>query len=234
MRSTKIWSLELGMARAFAIRGEDGIILVDCGYNGPSLETGMVKAGIDPGKLSLVIITHAHNDHFGGLPWLSGQRKGLPVAVGTADADALERGRNADLLPLGQKGRFAARLSKGEQSFPSFPATLCFSGGESLEPYGMDAQVIATPGHTRGSISIVLPSAEDVKGKTLGCAAIVGDLVMGGFVFHGRAQAPFFASSREDIAASLDALRKRGVTLLFTGHGGPIKAEKAYRKFGLD
>lgn len=230
MGKATIRILELGLARAYILRGEDGTVLVDAGTDGRGLEAGLAQAGVDPAEIVLAIVTHAHADHFGGLPWLEGLRRGLPIAIGEADADALEEGRNADLVPLGAKGRLASLLSRGDARFPSLPATLRFKGGESLSPYGLDAEILATPGHTRGSISILVPEAMDGSGRPLGPVAVVGDLVMGGFVLHARPQAPFFGSGYADIAASLRALRDRGARTLYPGHGGPLELERALRK----
>lgn len=42
-------------------------VLIDCGT---TALIGMERAGIDPNRLSAVLVSHLHGDHFGGLPWL--------------------------------------------------------------------------------------------------------------------------------------------------------------------
>jgi len=239
---TKIVSLDLGMARAYALIGEGGIVLVDSGVPGDGIMKALDKAGIDPTLLRLAIVTHAHVDHFGGLKSLTAANPGLSVAIGAFDASSLTEGTDADLVPLGAKGEFAAALTrviaKVHSRLPRRPAATApsipirLSGGESLIPYGVDAAVLSTPGHTRGSVSVIVPEAVDAEGKELGAAAIVGDLVMGGFVIHGRPSLPFFGLL-EEIRSSLARLRERGVKVLFTGHGGPLDAQTVWRRFGL-
>ncbi len=42
-------------------------MLVDCGA---SALTGMVKFGVDPNEIDLIVISHLHGDHYGGIPFL--------------------------------------------------------------------------------------------------------------------------------------------------------------------
>ena len=186
----RIVTLRLGMARAYLVRQGAASILVDSGYPGNKLAESLDKAGIGVRDLGLALITHAHVDHFGGLASLKALSPGLAIAVGEADAASLAEGRNADLKPYGRMGRFAALFSRGDVASPSQAATILFRGGENLSPYGLQAEIIATPGHTRGSLSLFLAEACDEGGREVGPAAIVGDLVMGGFVFSASPKPP--------------------------------------------
>jgi len=42
-------------------------LLVDCGA---SALTGMIKFGVDPNEIDLIVISHLHGDHYGGIPFL--------------------------------------------------------------------------------------------------------------------------------------------------------------------
>jgi ribonuclease Z len=82
----------LGTARALpnpsqentfmAVLAGDSAILIDCAG---SPYARLLQAGIDPGRLEAVVITHAHPDHTYGLPvlfmdlWLAGRRRPLAV-----------------------------------------------------------------------------------------------------------------------------------------------------------
>lgn len=69
-------------------------MLIDCGAT--SL-TALKRAGIDPGGIGFVAITHLHGDHFGGLPWLildgqfGGRTKPLVIAGPPGIEERLER-----------------------------------------------------------------------------------------------------------------------------------------------
>lgn len=42
-------------------------LLVDCGA---SALTGMIRFGVDPNEIDLIVISHLHGDHYGGIPFL--------------------------------------------------------------------------------------------------------------------------------------------------------------------
>ena len=64
------------------LRGPADALLIDCGA---SSLVAMKRAGLDPGEIGWVLLTHLHGDHFGGLPFmvLDGQfsRRTRPLVV---------------------------------------------------------------------------------------------------------------------------------------------------------
>jgi ribonuclease BN (tRNA processing enzyme) len=46
---------------------ENGSLLIDCGA---SSLIAMKREGVDPGDVSVVLLSHLHGDHFGGVPFL--------------------------------------------------------------------------------------------------------------------------------------------------------------------
>ena len=73
-----------------ALEGPSGIVVVDCGGD---VVQRLLAQGLDPLRVSALIVTHEHADHVGGLPlmverlWLAGRRTALPV-IGIAPAVA--------------------------------------------------------------------------------------------------------------------------------------------------
>jgi glyoxylase-like metal-dependent hydrolase (beta-lactamase superfamily II) len=76
-----------------------------------------------------------------------------------------------------------------------------------------------TPGHTAGSLSVLLAGGE----------AIVGDVLMGGFMggtFRaGKPNLHYFAEDPGQVRRSLEFLLAQPVHTLHVGHGGPLAAE---------
>ncbi len=64
------------------LSGAGGSLLIDCGA---SSLIAMKRAGVDPGEIGWVLLSHLHGDHFGGLPFLvlDGQfsRRTRPLVV---------------------------------------------------------------------------------------------------------------------------------------------------------
>ena len=93
----------------------------------------------------------------------------------------------------------------------------------SLEEFGIPGKIIFTPGHSLGSISVVLESGE----------AFVGDTAMNSFPLTIGPNLPIFA---EDLSALRNSWRKlidKGAKKIYPGHGKPFDIEKLTEKSGF-
>jgi metallo-beta-lactamase class B len=120
----------------WALRTAEGIILVDAIFD-YSVEAevieGLKKLGIDPKEIRYVIISHAHADHSGGAGVL--QKFGAKVVMSAADWDLYERSNE----------KIPARRD------------IVATDGMEIKLGKHTVRVHATPGHTHGTISTVLP-----------------------------------------------------------------------------
>jgi 7,8-dihydropterin-6-yl-methyl-4-(beta-D-ribofuranosyl)aminobenzene 5'-phosphate synthase len=64
---------------SFAIESQGHTVLFDTGGSGQVLAHNLEAAGLEPGRIEAVILSHAHYDHTGGLAWLLNRAPGLPV-----------------------------------------------------------------------------------------------------------------------------------------------------------
>jgi metallo-beta-lactamase class B len=132
----------------YAITTSDGIILIDSGYPNQAesvIVPGMMKLGLDPSKVKLVIVTHGHGDHGGGSVYFQ-EKYGAKVALSAADWDFM--------LPKpgeAPKGKANNPLPKRDViAVEGQPLTL---GDEQVTP-------VMTPGHTPGAMALIFPVKE--------------------------------------------------------------------------
>ena len=205
---------------------DDKVILIDSGHadQADRILAAAEKAGVDPQDISLLILTHGHGDHAGSSAELK-RRLGLPVAVHAADADRLRRGENGPVRPRTLEGRLIAATVVGP--YEPVEPDVVLSEEISLKRYGVDAQVLFTPGHTPGSLSVVLPEH----------GAIIGDLMMGGVLggtfFGRRPRLHYFLEDESVVPASVAKVLQHAPSTLYIGHGGPLRPDAVARAVGL-
>ncbi len=216
-------SIATPMVNSYIIRG-DKPILVDTGLPGydARILQSMEENGISPGDVSLIIITHCHQDHIGSVAALK-QKTGAPVAVHKADSEYLKTGGNPPLRPVGTKGKTMEVLSKMMKKpvVTGLAPDILIEGEMDLARYGVDGKIIMTPGHTPGGISITLESGE----------IVIGDLIFGGLVRPAAPGFPYFASSVEQLLQSIQKVLDLRPSIIYAGHGGPFTVESVRRRF---
>ncbi len=213
----EIVPIELRFVKSFLIEGEESI-LVDCGTpgSGKKILKKLRQVEKDSSDISLIIITHGHIDHFGGLPELT-EKIDAEVAVHEKDADALREGKSKEVVARGVKGKL----------IKFFMSMMSTDSAESCEPditfdeldltdYGVKGKVINTPGHTPGSSSIILDSGQ----------ALIGDLVMESSFPRRSAQLPLFAYDLDLAKKSMRRVLKHGPNKLYASHGGPFEPDE--------
>ncbi len=135
----------------------------------------------------------------------------------------LRAGRMNPLSPLRLEARLILPLVN--KPFPPVTPNLLVDESFDLSAYGIEGRILHTPGHTAGSISILLPDG----------AAIVGDVMMGGYMggnlLGSRPNDHYFAEDLDAVHASIRALLEAGVTTFYVGHGGPLQRAAVEQRF---
>lgn len=211
--------ISLGMVKAFLILGHQAV-LVDTGArpgDADRILAAMAQQNVEPSDLALIVVTHAHADHCGALSVLH-HRTGAQVAIQEAGAEVLRLGISAEVRPNSFLARLFGLLAKRGPGYEAVNPDTVFGEELDLYPFGVQARVLHTPGHTPCSSSVLLPTGE----------AVVGDLVMG--MPRPRVpKLPHFATNPSQAQWSLQELLEQGVHTFYTAHGGPFSAEAVRR-----
>jgi len=210
----QVHKISMGMALAYLIESEAGLVLVDAGL--PRYEQRVLRRMRVLGRddLRLIFITHAHIDHYGSAAALR-QLTGAPVAIHHADGEAMARGETRIGSVRGRGKLVRALLSPfvfGRRLEPT-QADLFLNDGDDLHDYGLGATVLHTPGHTPGSSCLI------VEGRL----AFAGDLLS----TTGRPHVQrFFADDWSLIPNSFARLQAQRPEWIYAGHGRhPLSGE---------
>jgi metallo-beta-lactamase class B len=188
---------------AWALLTSDGIILVDGMDNDAMAERdidgGLRRLGLDPAQVKLVIVTHGHADHYGGCGHFT-RRYGARVVMSETDWQMMESGQlEFDRPELGRPPRRDMSVSDGSQ----------VRLGDTV------VDILSTPGHTRGTISLIV---ELKQGSSTHRA-----MLWGGTAFNfGRQpdRIPRLQSYIDGTARAREVAGQRGIDVFLSNHSG--------------
>ena len=135
-----------------------GLVLIDAGYEDQLdsvLLKGMKTLGLDPARVTHVIVGHGHGDHFGGASHF--QRRGARIVMGAPDWDLL-----------------GAAPAPGRGGAPPGPPVtaptrdISVTDGQAMTIGGVAFRFTMIPGHTPGSLGIVFAVKDGGAAHTAG------------------------------------------------------------------
>lgn len=222
--STDIFTLKFGINRCYLIRG-NGIIMIDACPPDKfrAFKRKLARLYINPEEIKLIVLTHSHFDNAGSAKDIK-ELTGAKIAIHENEQTYLEDGGFAMPKGVNTWGKiisfflfpFYKRIS-----VPKVKADVVITGNEfTLTGYGVDGKIIHTPGHTHGSISLLLNSGE----------SFVGGLAQNGFPFRIQPGLAIYAQDNEKAKESCRLLIEMGAREIFPGHGKSFPVE-AIRKF---
>lgn len=196
--------------------------LFDAGmtFMGPLYLKGLRTLLGDENRLRLIFLTHAHFDHVGACPYLKRHIEGLRVGAHVLAAETLKKPNAVALIQSLSKDyedRYAAQIGQEDVSFDALSVDILLEDGIDFElGGGLGLKVMATPGHTRDSISYFIPK---LKALITGEAVGVYD---GNMTIH-----PEYLASYDDYLASLEKLAGLDLDILMMSHFFTLTGEDA-------
>lgn len=207
----EIHRIESGNVNCYIVADDGRAILIDTGrkkYREKILEK------CKEFHVSLIVLTHGHMDHCQNAAYLSGALQ-IPIAMSEKDMNLIPDNRKQSLSAKTFLGKIVLSVSLRsfeKDSLEPFEPSVFLKDGDNLSEYGIDAKVMELPGHTKGSIGIMVENDK----------LFVGDALMNMFY---PTVAMLYVDEREMLATA-EYISKLGEKTIYFGHGKPKRNRK--------
>jgi glyoxylase-like metal-dependent hydrolase (beta-lactamase superfamily II) len=219
----------LGTVNAYALVGNEGIMLIDCGWNTPEAYAA-VEAQLAPlggiAAVRRIVVTHLHPDHF-GLATRLAEESGASVAMHHLDADVVSARYEETQTLVAQMESWLGRhgvpddelavMSEASLQLLRRVGTrrpdVLLEGGERLEWGPHRLEVLWTPGHSAGLICLL-----DADRRLL----FSNDHVLERISPHVGMHVQSLGNPLGEYLASLCRVRDLPVEWVLPGHGAPF------------
>ena len=150
--------------------GGGDTVLVDCGYPGfmGLIESALEEQGFSASDLTKIVLTHQDDDHMGAADEFVRKYPHIQIAASAVEAPYITgaeknlRLRQAEelqeRLPEEEKGSGLQFCERLRQVRP-VPVDIVLQEGDRFD-WGGGCEIIRTPGHTPGHISLLLSEAQ--------------------------------------------------------------------------
>ena len=182
--------------------GKDGLILLDAGLPdfAPRVLANIRTLGFDPKRVRILLNTHGHYDHAGGLAAIKAAT-GARLLASDADAPLLERGGTKDFA-FGD-----------DVPYPPVKVDGLVRDGQTVTLGTARLTAHLTPGHTKGCTSWTFPVR---TGKRTRAALVNCSISAPGYTLIGNAAYPDIVA---DYRTTFARLRRLPCDVFLAGHG---------------
>jgi len=215
----KIYPINLGGSTAYILKGEQ-VIMIDGGFPNQldNFIKGIAKVSIKPEEIKLFILTHGHWDHIGSARDIKQMTKAKTL-IHHKDMHFLADEKLTQppgLTSWGRTGSALLTFISPMIHVPKFEADIIAEDKElSLAEYGIPGRIIPTPGHSWGSVSVLLDSGD----------VFVGDSAMNLFPMTLSAGLPIFGDDMQVVKNSWKKLLDSGAKTVYPAHGNSFPSQ---------
>jgi metallo-beta-lactamase class B len=199
---------------SFAIKTEKGIILIDGGLpeTAPQILSNLRRLGMDPKQVKILLNSHAHFDHAGGLQALK-EATGAKLYASAGDKRVLEAGGKNDF-------GFGDSLQ-----FPKVKVDRTVASGEKVALGNTELIAELTPGHTKGCTTW---TARIQDGNAEYNVVWICSLSVPGYRLVNNSKYPNIV---EDYQHSFAAIKKRRCDVFLAPHGEFFDLKERMQRF---
>ncbi|MFL0198594.1 MBL fold metallo-hydrolase [Clostridium sp. WILCCON 0269] len=222
----KVYQILNGRSNSFLVSNRDKYLLIDTGRKNrwTELKNKLDKIGVDEKSLAALILTHTHFDHVENACKIKESYR-TNLIVHKNEGDFVKSGNNPVIRGTNPITVLITRIlgERLRKLYKYKPAGYDITVDDNFDliHLGFNAYIIHTPGHSIGSISVIIDNK----------IALVGDTMFG--IFKSSVFPPY----AENIAVMVSSWKKlldTGCLLFIPGHGTENSRgllEKEYAKY---
>lgn len=203
--------IDCGMVNCYLIKGDHGDILVDTGTqkDGPYVYEQVKNEDVE-----MIVLTHGHSDHVGGAAYL-GHKLQVPIGIHRRDYELC---KDNGIHKVDGRGlwRIVSNITMKHMKIEPFEPSLFLMQGQGFLCQGIEGEIIELPGHTMGSIGLLVNKTD----------FIIGDILMN---FRNPVPANIY-EDKEAMEKSLEVIKHSGAKTLYLGHGKPISLKEYFSR----
>lgn len=204
--------IAVGICNCFLLRG-DRTILIDGGAMGgfAAFQRKLSELKVDPQEIDLILLTHGHWDHITCLADIQ-KLTGAKIAVHKQDQFMVETGEPPfpdGVTPYGKMMAWSAKRILNPYLTPLKVDSVIPDTGMSLKEFGIPGEVVYTPGHSQGHVSILLETGD----------AIIGDMAMNDWYLRLTPGLPVLADDINKVVESWEKILPMGIKKVHPAHG---------------
>lgn len=220
-----------GPVNAYLFTGEN-VTLLDTGtaHSLENLETALSDIGLEFSDIDQILLTHGHVDHYGAASKIVQYNCGkIKVGAHEADVKRIETGFDVSqetsdhFSQLMGVPKTHQKGMKTIHQFIRFLAENCrvdftITEGDTIRIGNYTAQIISTPGHSKGSVCFLLEN----EGVLFSGDHILGHITPNAFVMMDDAHELPVRLSQKEFYASIAKIEQISPSIVYPAHGKTI------------
>lgn len=210
-----------GRSNAYLIRKGNQNVLVDTGKETAYKRLEKNLESLHVSKIDFLVLTHTHYDHCQNAKKME-EQFACKTIVSEKEKASVDNGYtplpNGTIFISGLISKLGRLIARKPFEYSVFTPDLLLNGQMDLHDSDLDIKLIETPGHSAGSISIIIDNE----------IALVGDAMFG--IFRNSVFPPF-ADNAYELIKSWRRLLNTSCHLFLPGHGKAIKRELLHQEY---